>query len=499
MSWPLYVALAVELLALIAVIATWVIERNALASFCGELLRQVESRDNVGPRKDPAHHLRGSLREAGTTLERALKAGREVDESLAEAVTTVATAPLRASLVWSIVFDALLVLVALLPLIFALEKAAIDVASIWNATRGVDWPRAYLKSLDGIPAAFSSVRSGFASSALLIVGLFVIWVLRWLLLRPEMREARAVKAFLSCVTRVQKDVVAPLSIKVVQILARPRTIWPGLWSSLAFMAASASAVVVLNAAADLRRQNTVPLTFASWPDFNVRADRLSLPAYFAGSKLGRGPSLIITQESAQIGSTKMTALEAGKLPAGWDLGAQLGDSLDNFATTTSGWRVHVLAHRELSFEVPLGVMKFLRDRGAPRFQLVVQRRIPFAGERGVQAGLQLELVPSGTNTNAAAVMRVFDDRVVVRGSSGPERSISFGAPRWAETLRGAVRDHLAAASPAGSPMNLRVEVRLERAPTYDRFVAALAVPDSVCSGEADCGLPGLGLQYFLPL
>lgn len=495
----LLAGLAIEAFFVLVVLVRWALDRRAAHGFTSELLQQLDVRDTVAPRKSPSFRLAGALRDAGSTLERGLKSGKDVDESLAEASAAAGTAQLHPPLLWVLAADALLLLAALLPIVLTLAAASRDVAALWKTTRTEAWPAAYATSLEAIPAAFAGVRGGFAASALLLAGAFAVWALRWWLLRPEIREARVLRAFLRCAT-ASGDVVAPLSLKTIGFLAPRRSLWPGLWSSIAFMLCSAAAVLVLTTTAARRRENNVPLTFRSWPELFVRADafpKLAAPAYAAGTPLVRGPSLLIGSEGVQLGSARVVALRDGELAPDWQTGVSIGDALSSFRAGGEPV-VLVLAHRGLPLATPIELFRWLKKaHRVSRLQLVLRREIPFSSgvARPVQSGLELELVDRASVAEGTPALVIAPSEVKLAGDGGT--ALPSGRAGWQAALREAVRARLAGNTVRDAP--LRVAVETEGQLDYDRFVEVLAAVDSVCMLAVDCGLPGIGISYQLVL
>jgi hypothetical protein len=497
-SWLTLLALLVELGALGVILVLWWSERKLLAGFLAEMSQAGPSRERTGRGAGP-------IGEAAAVLEKALKGTRALDEAFADAIGILGRAPFHEKLTLVVASEVALIFAALSPMIAALTRAATDVQELGETTRGLDWVRVYVHGLGAIEGAFAGVRQGFLLSAMLVAGLIVLWAARWWLLRPEARESRALATFVRCAA-ISHESLTPATKRVYSQLTPQRTLWPGLWASLGFMLCSAGAVAALTASAELRLKNDAGLSVATWPNRYVRAEGLvqvAAPSFPAGSPLAAGPSLIISDEGVYLGSTRVLPLVEGQLPATWRTDIVPVRPLLASFRTQGDPTLLVLAHRTTPLITAIELLRHVRDQlGGVTAGLVLKRRPPFLknGERPVQAMLPLEIATPGVVRSSAAKLSIDPTQVKLHASTGRDETFRLQDAGWKTALRDVVRDRTGVADVAGSkPLNLRVEVEVRGNLSYDRFVEVLAATDSVCMQDADCGLPGLGLQYFIAL
>ncbi|MEL7370790.1 MAG: hypothetical protein AAFN74_17855, partial [Myxococcota bacterium] len=65
---------------------------------------------------------------------------------------------------------------------------------------------------------------------------------------------------------------------------------------------------------------------------------------------------------------------------------------------------------------------------------------------------------------------------------------------WTSDLRQQVRRHRSLWSSTTVPT---VALQVDEALSYEQLIAALSAADGACAHAYDCGLPGLGLRFFL--
>lgn len=423
-------------------------------------------------RSDAAEALRGELGDAAVVLEHALTSKRAVDEGLATALATVSQAPLGAPLLQGLAVDALLVVGALSPLLASLLAAADDIAALPAAVAGSS---PYVTAVAAIPAAFDGIQQGAKLSAMLVVIAGVVAVVRYALLRPEIRESRALHALVHATANGAPDVRLPQSAKLLALLAPSTTLRPALLGAVAFMAMSAAATAALVVTAPLRAANDVPLTYGRWPDLFVESGELAPPAVAAGRALAKGPSLIIGRDQVQLGAAPMTPLEQGLLPVGWATQALVPRELSADA------RPLLVAAPSTPLPTVVGVLAFLAEKhGITQVQAVVRRHPPSVrGEpTRVQAGLPLVHGTAGAEAVVLDVepgrVRLGDDVLVLERLDGLRR------------LQAAL-----------GPGARRLGLRAHGAITYGRLIEVAASADGLCEGGVDCGLPGRGLTIVI--
>ncbi len=459
------VGLTVLLAALFIVVVLWWRE-------AGQLGRLV----NGATRSEATERLRGPLGDGAVVLEQALTSKRAVDESLAAAIATVCQAPLGAPVIQGLAIDTLLVIGALAPFLAALLGSADAIAALPAAveTRG-EGGSSYVLAVSAIPAAFSGIAQGAKLSAMLVMIAAATAVCRYALLRPEAREARALRALVHATAHSAPEAKVPQSAKLLALLAPTTGLAPGLVGSVLFVALSGAAVASLAVSAPLRAGNAVPLTYLGWPtSIKVESPFAQPPISSAGQVIQSGPSLIFARDTVTLHGEPMTLLENGGLAANWQKEALVSPRMP------TGSRPLVVAGEGTALTTVVGVMQFLAERhGMPDYQLVVRRAPPVVR---TSAAIQAVLPVSLGDAAAQAVVLEVDATSVKLG----------GQPIDLDRADG-IRALRAALGP-GAP---RIGVQTRGALTYGRLVAILSRADGLCDGGLECGLPGRGISAVL--
>jgi len=422
----------------------------------------------MGPntRSDAVLKLSGPIGEAAATLDRALIAHKGVDEALTSAIATVSKADLAPPGPRAIAIDVLIAVSALSPLAACLLGAADQISALPRALEGLEPASAYVSAVQSIPAAFVGVSEGAVYSTLLIFVAALVAVCRYALLRSEVREARAIRAFVHGTAAAAPEATAPQAAKLLALLTPSTSLRPAFAATIAFMALSAAAVYVLTQATDLRVANALPLSYAGWPQLHIESGEVQPPALPAGRALGNGPSLIVGRDRVQLGAQTITGLEDGQLMPGWETQAMANP-------IPEGARPLLVAGAAADLGTLLGVMKFLETKGATEFQWVIDRKLPSDPNALVQSSLPVTL---GTVEESASTIDIDASGVRIGGS----------------VVKLAQLRERVGASRAG-----RFGVRVHGPLSYGQVVEILAAADGVCEGSGDCGLPGRGLAFVI--
>lgn len=456
------VGLTVLLAALFIVVVLWWREATQLSRLV-----------NSATRSEATERLRGPLGDGAVVLEQALTSKRAVDEGLAAAIATVCQAPLGATVIQGLAIDTLLVVGALSPFLAALLGSAEAIAALPEVLGARGDPGApYVVAVGAIPAAFGGIAQGAKLSAMLVMIAAATAVCRYALLRPEAREARALRALVHATAHSAPDAKVPQSAKLLALLAPSTGLAPGLIGSVLFMVLSGAAVASLAVSSPLRAANIVPLTYLGWPTaIKVESPLAPPPVVAAGQVIQSGPSLIFARDQVTLHSETMTALENGNLAANWQKEALVSPRVP------AGSRPLVVASEGTSLNTVFGVLQFLAERHQlASYQLVVQRTTPT--NQAIQAVLPVSL---GDAAAQEVMLEVDASGVRLRGEP-----IDLDRADGVRALRAALGP--------GAP---RIGVRTQGNLSYGRLVAILGLADGLCDGGVECGLPGRGVSAVL--
>jgi hypothetical protein len=415
---------------------------------------------------------------------------QDFDEALLDAVVDTTRQPFKKPLWMRLTVGLVCSITLLAPASYGLLATAEQIITSWNEAKGLDRSVVYLKSQVDFERPLMLLRDAFHASALLFFGLAFLWALAWYLRRPEVREARFVRALLEAAARASPKSPAPVAGRLSELIAPDR----GLSRPVTALAICFSGItagwMVLYRTADVRAANDQEPVFDVWPGKNPRpvglTEGVSLPVVRGGGPVQEKPipSLMLSADKVTFGGDELFQMEQGRMPPDWQ--AQMTEGL---GTKLGGGIVLLLAHKDLSMTVVMDVIGYLRQvHKVQRFDLIVERGVS-RGPRGrIQAALQLDL---GTQrTNALQI-------VIHQEGLGVSPSLDLrNDPTWRDRLREAVR---AKTELMKGDDRAAVEVQLASPRIkYERFVDVLASADTACMGKGDCGLPGLGLVFTFP-
>jgi hypothetical protein len=504
-QWIFAFGLGALLLVLVLSVLMVAREHQALQAFTAEMTRMFKTKSGVSKER-ALLRLSGESRDAAGRFESALRSGKSVDEALSESISSIAGAELRASAVLAIALDAALCLIASSPMLWSLGACAGRIARLWAAARTMSGPRLYADGLRETTGAFIGLRAGFEASAVLFGIAAIVWSARWLLLRPEVREARVIHAVLKAAVSVKQGAQAPLGARLAKLLAPSVSIGPAVVGGLILFLSLTSSFLILSASAELRRDNVASRAITElWRGDSERSAKipedLELPIEPAGSPLKGGLSMIVRADRSadkpriqvKIASGRDLELENGTLPKDWQ--AEAERTVASMREPGRPIDMRVLAHRDLGMQAIVPVLQVVKGGlGVDRYLLVVLRALDSPdGATPIQAGIDL-LVDSSEDLGRLPVkLKVSPESVEILGGNEPSAPVSFGHAHWTSEVRDQVRRRLGSLD---TPQ-LRVAVQTTPETTYNMLLRVLGAADSMCEGGHDCGLPGLGIRFFL--
>ncbi|MEQ9501129.1 MAG: hypothetical protein RIT81_29950 [Deltaproteobacteria bacterium] len=455
--------------------------------------RLVESAVDFDAVQDAITQLPAPHQEIAAQLVEAINVRSTLDEALTKAVVRATNESFEPPLARRLITNMLLALVFFAPISLALVQVADRVVKTFLAAESSPSAQVYLRGQSDLEAPFSLLHSVFFGAAWLVAGLALWWALRWWLLRPEVREARFIRALLECAARLRPGVGAPVSARLCELVAPDRGIQRPVVATVLWFLAITAGWSILYATGSMRTQNASQTVYDVWPKTTLigTTEALELPAHAGGRPLPTAPqpSLFIDAESVRLGPQLLVQLDAdGYLPERWM------ESAPDVSRTTKGYEVLeplVIATNTTRVETLLDTLEAFGGRyRVGRYHLVARRSFVLrGGDKRVQSTL-----PSRVGTPSQAPGLVL--RVTQRGVTIVEENteILFADVAWRIRLREAVRVR---PDLYGVEASAPVRVQADPALVYERLVDVLGAADSSCMGTVDCGLPGLGLEFVL--
>jgi hypothetical protein len=429
-------------------------------------------------------------RKVARRLADALAMEQDFDEALLEALVDVTRQPVKKPLGMRLMVGAVCSLALLAPASYGMIATASQVVTTWNEAQVLDAALVALRAQTDLETPFALLREAFRGSALLFFGLAFVWALAWYLRRPEVREARFIRALLEAGARASPRSAAPVSGRLAELIAPDRSLGRPITALVVCLVGVTAGWFVLYRTAGFRAANDRQPVYSVWPaqrEVTVPVE-IRLPSSRAGAPLAEPPppSLRIGQDKAMLGGALLVDLTDGKLPEGW---RQSASELPN---EIKGAPLVLIAHEELALDPVLDLISFLhrRDR-IRRVDVIVARSVATGtpGGRKVQAAIPIDIGGEGT---IGLELTLEENGIRL----APDRTPApYDQNLWRDELRRLVRSNSALLRDAD---RARVKIRIASSGLeYRRFVEVLSAADTACVGTIDCGLPGLGLEFTI--
>lgn len=450
------------------------------------LQRFLEAATDPERAKEAAKKLGGPQRSIATELAESVRVRTTLDEALVKALVRAANEPWAPPVVLQAVLHVITVSVALLPLVLALVQTAEGVANGFGALAGRPGPARYLAGPRLLEGPFEALHAAAGGTAALLVGLAVVWAVGWWLRRPQVREARFVRALLELSTRIRPGTPALVGARLAELVAPERTLARPAAAVLVWVLATTVSWGILQLTAEVRAANHHPPRYHVWPE-----DRLN--------PLGVGADLVLPRQrggvpfedralpTVTVGPAQLTVQGQALTPLGQG-GAFPPPELRLPESFKGKGGVTIVGHAAVSAsDAVIPTLRWLHARaGAEQFHLILQRDLGYAT---AQADLRLEL-PKEPPAQAGVTVQVNADELVV----GPAR-LPSARSTWRREAAEAIRGlrHVDDRTRPDAPLLVRVGPGV----SYERLVEALGALDDSCDTAEDCGLPGLGLRFVL--
>lgn len=472
-----------ELLLLAGVIAVHLRDRQGLKKFVDvaadpERLKEYAMQLPIAYRA-PATQFAGELARKGS-----------LDELIVQAVTQAANTTYSFALWLRLVFGAILSFVVLAPFAASLIAAAQKIDESLAAVEGRSGSLAFLASRALIEPEFGHLQTASQATGWLLVGMVIIGAVHWLLNRSEVREARFVEALLEAAIAARPGSSAPVASRLSELVAPQRSLAIPIAAFVFFFVAAGAGWVLLLLTADAKEANAADI-YRVWPQNSrpkiaARGGVLMPARKRGGSEIpGDTASLSIFEEGLDVAGTEVSRNKEGKFPP-----AQIAEHLKKFKT------VSIVAHRNMPFKNVLEVLELLPGIGFDSAYLVFERRVlikEIDGGDYILAGIPFRLRSRQVNTIFS--MLIEETKVWIDPKMPAGFQIQMDEKNgWEKELNNLARKRIADKS-SGSAQP-EVTVRIEADVTYDKVIEILSAADSTCERETDCGVPGLGLQFY---
>jgi hypothetical protein len=457
------------------------------------LSRLVQSAVDFDAVKDAITHLPAPHQEIAEQMIESINVRSTLDEALTKAVVRATNQSFEPPLARRLITNVAGAVILFGPLSLALVQAADGIVRTFSDAQARPSAVVYIRGQAQLEGPFETLHGVFSLAAWLVAGLAIAWALHWWLLRPEIREARFVRALLEAATRLRPGTAAPVSARLSELIAPDRGLGRPITAAVMWFVAVSLGWMILWGTAPVRAANTSEAVFDVWPDTeSIGASNLVLPSARAGQPLDgeSRPTIQIDADAVRVSELTYAYLDGGTLPPDWkakarDLGGTLGEYKE--------LELRLLAHRGTLMETVYPVLHELGNRyGAKRFHLIIARNVKLAGEtkpKKVDADLPVwighEAPPS--------LQIVLEKHAVSIVQTNFKANLSD--PAWPKKLNEAVRNRTELFEQQDT--RATVELRFDLSTSYDEFIQVVGAADTSCRGEQDCGLPGLGLQFVL--
>jgi hypothetical protein len=466
-----------EALLLVAVVLQTFLEQARLSRFLAAATDPERAKEAAKALPEPQRSIAGELADS-------VRLRSTLDEALVKALVRAAGEPWAPPVFVQGALHVLTVLVALLPLVAALFSTAGEIADGFSALAAQTGAARYLEGPRRLAVPFEQLRAAVAGSAVLLVGLALIWGVGWWLRRPQVREARFIRALLELATRIRPGTSAPVGARLAELVAPERTLERPVAASVVWLLATTAAWGILQLTAEVRAANHQPVRYRVWP-----ADRLAplgvgvelnLPRERGGRPFEDKALPTVTVGPGQLAVQGQAVAALGGGGRGWPPAeARLPEGFAGKAGVT------ILAHAPVSAnDAVLPALAWLHAQaGVERFHLILERDLGYAA---AQAELVLE-VPATAPTQPGLTLVVEADHVEVGQAHLP-----FSRPTWRREAAATIRG-------IEGLVDTRAPVLVQVGPgvSYGRLMEALGAADDSCDADVDCGLPGLGLRFVL--
>ena len=365
-----------------------------------------------------------------------MRRGSSTDEALTRALIQGAQLPFAPPPLVHALSVVATVFAVLTPLSWALISSSEQLARLYGALRPQPLRTRYLGASDQLHPAFESLGAAFVESAFIVAALALAWAVRWWLSRPEVREARLVRALVQCAGRLRPGANAPVGTRLAELLAPERGMSRPVLAGLLCIIAVTTGWLLLLGGIELHLDAKQAQTFNVWPQGTERRiesqNKVTLPRSDAGSPIvgSDRPSLTFAPSAVLFHNTTLATLADGELT--WleqppDLERELADFPRPLEVT-------VLGHHRTPIAPVAEVMKTLAQRYQVQlYHLIVERGVGIDGAHRLQASLPVE---PRISPDARATLRIEDEGVRLMPSNFV---VGFNGVDWSLALRERIR------------------------------------------------------------
>jgi hypothetical protein len=483
------------------VVVAYFREKSALRSFVGTATQPERL-------KDVAKQLPAAYRAPATQFAGDLSRKGQLDEILSYAITKTANTPFGPGPLARGLTALVSAALVFAPLSMAMSRTGQLIAAVHAQLEKFKGTRVFLHVRDRLDPSFDSLRYAFEASALLFAGLIVVFAIHWWLNRAEAREARFVMALLETAIIARPGASAPISGRLTELIAPPRTLQLPIAAFTFFFGAVSIGWAFLWITASVKEANAADV-YDVWPKAdrkeNVTAPSVEMPLLRGGgSPIRKGNFVTLrvsTSEASLLERLRlMEIVDNHPRDSKWtSLVPNYTDELKQFRTGNE-IELAVAADQKLPMRVILDLLNFLKapPYEAKRAYLVFRRAVALSETESshLQSQITLDLVrPRDSDPWMKLAIEALQIDVISPASSQRQRLERDDPARWRK-LSGAIKDDVAKLGPSTPPGWVEVELN-DRELTYGTFLEILAALDTTCRDERDCGVPGLGLRFVL--
>lgn len=461
------------------------LQRFSTAGVDAERLKEL-AMQLPNPYRAPATQFAGELARKGS-----------LDDLIVQAVTQAANTAYGLALMPRIAFTALLSIAVLSPLISALLATATQIDVTLASVGERLGARAFIETKEALEPAFDELYRASQATALLCAGMVLVGVVHWLLNRSEAREARFVQALLQAAISARPGTSAPVASRLSELVAPERTLALPVAAFVFFFVASGAGWLALFLSANIKEANAADV-YNVWPTNSRTTFTPPLGMLIPTSRRGGGSpiprnaasALSIFDDRLEIAGQTVERDDKGRYPP-----ETLAKVMAQFKDEGS---ISILAHKGLELTALFEVLNLLRGLNMKRVYLVIERTVRIKGMRGgdrIHAGIPLRLDRS-VLPKAAFFMDIAGSTISIDpGQRDGELVDLHDEKNWPAKLNKIAQSRITKLGASAAQPDVVVKVSAKTA-SYARLLEILSAADTTCERESDCGVPGLGIEFY---
>jgi hypothetical protein len=479
-----------ELILLAVAVARYMRDRQSLARFSS-------SGVDAERLKELAMQLPNPYRASATQFAGELARKGPLDELIVQAVTQAANMVYGLSLAPRIAFTAILGIAVLSPLTYTLLSTAMEIEVALAGVGEKSGARVFMQTKEALEPAFDELYRASQATALLCAGMVLVGVVHWLLNRSEAREARFVQALLQAAIVARPGTSAPVASRLSELVAPERSLGLPIAAFAFFFVASGAGWLALFLSANIKEANAADV-YNVWPSGSRTTFTPPLGMLIPTTRRGGGSpiprsaasALSIFDDHLEIAGQSVERDDKDRYPPD-----TLARAMAQFKEEGS---ISILADKKLVLTSLFEVLDLLRGLGMKRVYLVIERTVRIKGLPGgdrIHAGIPLRLDKS-VLPKAAFFMDIGGSTISIDpGQRDGELVDLHDEKNWPKQLNDVAQKRISKLSTGEAQPEVIVKVSAKTA-SYVRLLEILSAADTTCERESDCGVPGMGIEFF---